>query len=519
VKGAVWIADWPATAAELAGEIPAGAPAAVAGPGRVVSANAWARAHGVHEGMRRRSVRAVCPQATVLPVDRQRDAVRFEPILRAIDAHVAHVDVLEAGTAMFAARGAVRTAGSPEALAEALIGEIADGTGCEAHVGIAKGTLAALVAARSDLLLDEEDSHAMLRAQRTRTLLLAAGACPRGRMEECVELLERLGADTLGKVLDVGAAALTTRFGRIGQTIWSLASGRDAHIAVRRETAAELMCGRVFEPPVERAEEAVFAVRPLAAELAAAMGRRSLSGGRLRIGAFMEDGREFGRTWTVDGGRARDILDRVRWQLAGWIGASRQRSGLARIELRIDQTVEAGERPDPLWGARAAGDEQVGRAVTRLQALLGEGAVLVPRAAGGRDVSERHVEIPWGEGLGDGRRPEAPWPGAIPEPGPALVHSPVAPAELHGACGHPLEVTEDGLLACSHACEDPAPAWLAGAGGSEPVLDYAGPWPVDERWWDPARHRRRAYMQIACPDAAFLVYREKDAWYEQAVYA
>jgi hypothetical protein len=26
-------------------------------------------------------------------------------------------------------------------------------------------------------------------------------------------------------------------------------------------------------------------------------------------------------------------------------------------------------------------------------------------------------------------------------------------------------------------------------------------------------------MQIACPDAAFLVYREKDAWYEQAVYA
>jgi protein ImuB len=51
------------------------------------------------------------------------------------------------------------------------------------------------------------------------------------------------------------------------------------------------------------------------------------------------------------------------------------------------------------------------------------------------------------------------------------------------------------------------------------VVAWAGPWPVDERWWDPRRHRRRVRLQMVDGDGmARLLVLEAGAWKVAATY-
>lgn len=57
------------------------------------------------------------------------------------------------------------------------------------------------------------------------------------------------------------------------------------------------------------------------------------------------------------------------------------------------------------------------------------------------------------------------------------------------------------------------------------VISWAGPWPVEERWWDPARQRRMVRMQIvvsrndaATTTRALVVVREHGKWWVVARY-
>ncbi|MCU0261649.1 MAG: hypothetical protein MUE78_11570, partial [Ilumatobacteraceae bacterium] len=51
------------------------------------------------------------------------------------------------------------------------------------------------------------------------------------------------------------------------------------------------------------------------------------------------------------------------------------------------------------------------------------------------------------------------------------------------------------------------------------VMGWAGPWPLDQRWWDPRRHRRLARFQLVTDDgAARLVAVEQQRWSVLAVY-
>ena len=87
------------------------------------------------------------------------------------------------------------------------------------------------------------------------------------------------------------------------------------------------------------------------------------------------------------------------------------------------------------------------------------------------------------------------------------------PAELLDAAGRAVAVSGRGELSA-------APATLA-VGGRPPlaVTGWAGPWPLDERWWDPRRHRRLARFQVVTADgAAHLVLAEHRAWWVAATY-
>ncbi|MFT0848630.1 DNA polymerase Y family protein [Actinomycetaceae bacterium L2_0104] len=516
--GGVWIPNWPVTAAELAGEVPVGVPAAVCGNRGVLAVNAWASREGIEVGMGKRLAHSLCPDTVLLAPDAERDVRRFEPVLRALDHHIARITVLEPGSVLFSARGALRSTGSPEALADAIVGEIAEIAGCEAQVGFANGTLATLLATRENSLVRSQGSSAYLHGQRTSVLLLAV-TTPRMRVEltDCIELLDRLGVRTLGGIHRMGRSALATRFGSTGLFIWQLVSGEDVRMPDPKRSTPDFGFARAFEPPLENAQQAAFAARQLATDLAEEMAARSLGGGRLTITANLVNGNELQRAWVLDGGGVKDVVDRVRWQLGSWVDSAEEGAAVARLELAMTDLLPAGRRQQPLWGGKGVHEEQSGRSAVRLQSLLGEESVRVPQKIGGRVPSERFGDRAWNEAKGSSAAAELPWPGSIPDPAPSIVHPTPLPVEVYADCGHPLRVSGEGVLACAGGCEDPEPAVVQETNCTFPVTDFSGPWVMEQRWW--ADCQRRAYLQVVGSDSALLVYIEGGQWQEEGRYA
>jgi protein ImuB len=86
--------------------------------------------------------------------------------------------------------------------------------------------------------------------------------------------------------------------------------------------------------------------------------------------------------------------------------------------------------------------------------------------------------------------------------------------ELFSAAGEPVGVTGRG-----HCSAAPAQIRRVPAGRSAEIVGWAGPWPVDERWWDPGGHRRRARLQVLLEDgSAHLLVLEGGRWGIEATY-
>jgi protein ImuB len=104
----------------------------------------------------------------------------------------------------------------------------------------------------------------------------------------------------------------------------------------------------------------------------------------------------------------------------------------------------------------------------------------------------------------------------LPEPAPAVLLD--DPVELLDAEGNPVRVTARGLFSTD-------PAQLRSPEHSAALRWWAGPWPVDERWWDPgsARAGRTARVQVllggrADPGPAMLLCYRQRRWYVEGIY-
>ncbi|MEU8050981.1 DNA polymerase Y family protein [Micromonospora haikouensis] len=118
-----------------------------------------------------------------------------------------------------------------------------------------------------------------------------------------------------------------------------------------------------------------------------------------------------------------------------------------------------------------------------------------------------------GGAASSGRGASPPWPGRLPPPSPAVVLPAPIAATVHDAAGEPVGVSARLQLTA-------APARLAvGAARPVEIVGWAGPWPVDERWWSPAEARRRARFQVCLADgAALLLAVESGQWLVEAIY-
>jgi protein ImuB len=300
-------------------------------------------------------------------------------------------------------------------------------------------------------------------------------------------------------------------------------------------------------------DAAAFAARTLAQRLHGLLAAHGLSCTRLGVEARTVAGEELHRVWRcAEPLTPSGTADRVRWQFDSWLVRG-GRGAVDRLRLLPEETVTAGALQLGLWGDIGEADERAGRALVRVQALLGPEAVATAVLGGGRNPAEQVRLVPWGDDRGADvqrsvgpvaadlgpagavparsvevaadsrsagamlqatamREPPPPWPGRLPPPSPAVVPPDSLPADLCDVAGQPVQLTAPDLLAT-------LPYSLAVDGGSpEAVRGWAGPWPVAQRWWAPGAVAGTRLQVLRADGTAFLLFGCAGRWEVIGVY-
>jgi protein ImuB len=335
---------------------------------------------------------------------------------------------------------------------------------------------------------------------------------------ELAGLLTRLGLTTLGDFASLSSSDVLSRFGPLGARSHRLAGGRDARPVVAREPPPDLICWVEFDEPLDRVDQVAFAVRQPAGDFVDALTAEGLVCTTVRIEIVAEDGPGSARRWLhprwFD---AADLVDRVRWQLQG---DGRSDAGLtsaiARVGLIPDEVDSIGAHADALWGNGP--DEAVHRALSRVQSILGHGAVVSAVVGGGRGPADRQTFVPWGDRPAPRWPTDAPWVGRLPSPAPSTVYPEPLPALVVTDDLKTVTVDDRGVLNGEPArfCPTGRPRARSDL---QQVEVWAGPWPVSERWWDDEAARRIARFQVVGADgSAWLLVLDHGQWWTEASY-
>jgi protein ImuB len=429
-------------------------------------------------------------------------AREFESVVAIVGNFCPRVEVLRPGVCAIATRGPARYFGGEAELARKIAEAVCAG-GFTCQVGIADGLFAAGLAARAG------PTGLLVPPGETREFLAGLPVGVLGMPELC-ELLPRLGIETLGQLAALPSAEAASRFGPEGKLASRLARGLEPRPLIPRPPAADLSVRQEFDPPAEQSEPVIFAAKALADQMHDRLAAAGFACIRVQVQVCCEDGRELSRLWRHDGLlSALAVAERVRWQLDGWRDGA---AGITLLRLIPDQLVRATGRQLALWGDSAPSD-RVARAAIRVQAMLGHARVTRPVLAGGRQPAEQVLLVPFGDAGGPQLPPDRPWPGRIPAPSPATVFGEPLTASVTDDSGQPVSVSGRAQISAP-------PAWLSADGGPRrAVTAWAGPWPVTERWWDPAQAQRQARFQLVTEDGnAWLAALREGSWRLEARY-
>lgn len=540
----IWCPDWPIVAAGCGGDVPA----AVMRAHRVVARSAAAANEGVVIGQRRRQAQQRCPLIELLDDDPARDAREFESVMRVVADVAPRVDVVEPGWLSVAAVGPSQYFGGDLATAEYLaeiVRAVLPNPDAAVGVGVADGRFAASVAARlavrrhAPVIIDEGESPGFC------SELPVGWLQTLGEIDaDLADLFVRLGMRRLGDVAGLSVSDVLGRFGHQGVHAHCLASGADHRPASTTDPAPERRLDRLLDDAAGQSDAVVFVAKQLADDLAGSLGADGRVCTRLVVLLETEHGERSERSWYRSAGMsASAMVERVRWQLDGWVNLPRGSEneitgGVALIrltpdEVRADEGIQLG-----LWGGQSEDDRRAARAIARLTTLTSEQAVTVPVWHGGRLPADRYRWVPATtvdldqreravSRSGTGAGPQGPWPGSLPSPSPATVFVEGRSVEVLDADGGTVTVNGRGSVSAPPASMrvmlgNEEEGWRRGT--LRRVESWAGPWPVDQQWWEPANHRRLARFQMVTEaddsgeQHASLVVAEHQRWWLSATY-
>ncbi|WP_419841419.1 DNA polymerase Y family protein [Candidatus Poriferisodalis sp.] len=488
------------------------------------------------------------------------DARGFAPVVEALERLTPRVEVLVPGCCVLAVRGPSRYYGGDEALAvlvQRTVAEaLADAQVCvpaevPVRVGIADGLFAAGLAARmapKGVMVvppcgSAEFLSGLSLGKLTEEFSLLTGAANDGTTDDLVSMLWKLGLRCLGDLAALPVGDLLGRFGTPGAWLHTLASGHDSRLSQPAVAQPELSAETEIDPPADRLDTVAFVAKSLADQLDARLAREGRALVCVEISAQTEHGEVSSGRWR-HGFRfsPADVVDRVRWQLDGWHSA-KSRNGKSRnvptgrvcsVGLRVIETLPDDGRQLSFWGGQSEVDERAERALQRVQTLVGFDGVSVGRLDAGRRLADYEQRLPFGDTAGargtgatdtagargtgatdttGARGTTPPWPGRLGAPAPAEVLATPEPLVVLDANGEPVGVSGRAQLSAP-------PALLRRADGRcSRITAWAGPWPLDERWWDPPAHRRQARFQLVLDDGtAHLCAVEQGRWQREATY-
>lgn len=512
---AVWFPDWPIHAAKLDAEDTLEEPLAIGVQHRIKVVSGQARKRGVRRGMKVRHAQSVCPGLTVIDDNPDRDGRLFAGLAESLDDVAPSVEVLRPGLIVVDLAAPARFHGGEEVAAEMLIDAVAR-RGIDATVGAADELATAVIAARAGRIVPPGESAQFL-ASVPVSVLTAEVAL--GADLDTVASLRQLGVTTLGDVAALPSTSVSTRFGAKGMHCHRIARAAPDRKVAPELPVEDLAVAITPEDPIERVDEAAFGARMLAARLHERLRDAGCACLRLKVIAELIDGTRVERVW-----RTREALteaataDRVRWQLDSWLTGG---GAGAIASLILDPLEVAPPEDEELWGKGTGAAGKARQVAERVQSSLGIDAVVQPHLVGGRGVAERVALVPFGEQPPDAV--DAAWPGAIPAPLPSELSDlsvcggaahPAARVTLIDDCANRVGVTAEVLLTST-------PYALAWGNKRYLVTGWAGPWPVDEGWWE-GNDAKVARMQVvgSCDGvpAAWLLMWVGRQWKVEALY-
>jgi protein ImuB len=486
----VWYPTWALRRPDTPHDAPA---QAIDDKNTVVALNSLATASGITVGMQRRAAEALCPTIVTIQRDQAADMAKFERVVEHIESVVPRVEIADPGLAFIPVGGAVSYYGGERALIERL-GKELDRFEGDARLSLAAGPFAAwqavcMTTESSPLFLVDDDD-----------VFLAGLDVSAIGSEDLAATFRWLGITTLGALAQLPPEAVVSRFGSQGIAAQRIARGVGLE-ANPRDISVDPSVESTFDPPIEDFEQASFAARNLAQRLIGQLAPHGMAPHRVVVTAVAWDGTERMRSWrSANPFDDITLADRVRWQLRAWIeGVSGGiRGGIASLHLEPGDLSGDGRQLSLQEDVKAT--EEAERAFMEVQAIAGEESILVSSRQGGRDPWQQVLWDRWGsedsESAGPERDIDAPWPGQIPGPSPALVPPERVRFEVSFVDGMPEQVRLRSR-------------WV-------PVLSWAGPWRHVGRWWDGEGSADR--YQIVTSAGAYLCEVHDGATYLLGVY-
>ena len=520
-------------------------PCAVIHAQRVISRTPAAVRYGVQVGMRRRHAQALCPDIEIVAHQPSRDRTAFDAVVRVVNELVPLIEVSEPGLIVFAARGPSRYMGGDGPMAlkivEALKTSVVDSqlTGLLVGVGVGDSRLAAQIASHASAMassnanlfvpyvVEPDKTNEWLAPQSVRVLSEFASI-----NRETISLLERLGLNTLHDVCALSESILAGRFGELGVELHRLSRGDEQYPLAVVPHPPEHLCIEKFDQPVSDQQIIINSVQRMAVAFTEYYSVHGSVCVRIVIAFESEAGKRSERLWYRPQGLTTSaIIENAKWQLEAWlasqISGDLENYGLVHVQLIADEVRTDTARQLRLWGGSTQTDETATQAIGRLSELLGSSAVQVAKWQGGRDildsyelVSATHAQT-IGSASSSEQIPAQKWRGAVPNPSPSVVYSEPIQMQINDQFGKLLSVSARHELSAS-------PVSVVIGATHYKVNSWAGPWPVEERWWDSARSRRLVRLQLVCEKItadsvpqilAMLAILEHGEWTVAAIYS
>lgn len=508
----VFFPDWETNALVI--DCPPAAPAAlVSARGRITHATREARVKGVQIGMRRALAEYLCEGLIVMPADPGRSARSFNVVLEALDEVSATVCMIRPGIAWIPA-SAARTFGGEEAMCELILDTIAERTGSECYVGVGNGVLEAWVGALYGVIDPEEGRVENLNLAHLKPLISTDEA----EVDVTIESLASLGVRTVSDLRDLGPGHVLARFGTAGQSLYRILwQGKPAVGAapVPDDSVEQVLH---FPSPVSDLGIGLGYLLEQATSLVNRLVGKQVAANTVDIAAVIAspDGEvERVRAWAiVDFPTPRDLVDRARWQIQGWVGelarsesvgeeCSQETFGVKTVVLTARNLVPISDLAKRLWSDQSKEGARSSATAFRLQALVGVDGVQQPRTRPGFDPVSRVVEPAWGsvQEVADWEQWELPkkwvshatfqkqWVGGLEGESPTTVLETPIPIELFDESRQRVRLRPDATMDATPrtlVVEEGIEDLQLGLNHGEEILltKVRGPWPILGRWWN-----------------------------------